>query len=268
MKYEKKDIDYLINVALSAGNKIMQIYNSQYSIEFKQDDSPLTLADTLADQIISESIHRQYPDIYYLSEETLDNQSQQVNTFFLVDPLDGTKEFIKKNGEFTVNIALIVNSRLELGIVYAPALDQLFYGSKQFGAYKVITNNHSLTEKIVQLNTAINYSGPLRVVASRSHASDDLNAWLSNLEQDYELKNYGSSLKFCRVAEGDADVYPRFGLTSQWDTAAGQCILECVGGEVLDHENSVLEYGLDRPILNPNFIAYRNPLKHSQRYHD
>jgi 3'(2'),5'-bisphosphate nucleotidase len=259
MKYKIEDINYLITVALSAGKEIMRIYDDKYTIEFKDDQSPLTIADLLSDQIILNALRDKYPDVYYFSEETNQEKIKEFTTFFLVDPLDGTKEFIKKNGEFTVNIALIVDSILEIGVVYAPALNELFYGSRQFGAYKVITENHLLTDNLIQLNHMNDYSGPLRIVASRSHTSTELNTWLSDLKQPYELRNYGSSLKFCRVAECSADIYPRFGLTSQWDTAAGQCILECAGGEVVDQHNKALQYSLNRPILNPNFIAYRVP---------
>lgn len=259
MKYSIEDVNYLSTIALSAGKEIMRIYDDEYTVQLKDDHSPLTMADILSDQIILRAIREKYPDIFYFSEETIEKQHKGFNTFFLVDPLDGTKEFIKKNGEFTVNIALIVDSILEIGIVYAPALNELFYSSKKFGAFKVITDDHQLTDNLIQLNYVNEHSGPLRIVASRSHVSDELNKWLSELKQPYELRNYGSSLKFCRVAECSADIYPRFGLTSQWDTAAGQCVLECAGGVVVDQQNKVLKYSLNRPILNPNFIAYRVP---------
>jgi 3'(2'), 5'-bisphosphate nucleotidase len=261
MNYKIQDIQFLIDLALSAGKEIMRVYSDEYNIKLKDDRSPLTLADTLSDELIKKSISHQYPDIFYFSEESSNAKVDGITTFFLVDPLDGTKEFIKKNGEFTVNIALIIDSCLEIGVVYAPALNELYYGSKKFGAHKIVTTNHEVTENIIKLGQDNNYDGPLRVIASRSHASDELNIWLDQLEQDYELKNYGSSLKFCRLAEGEADIYPRFGLTSQWDTAAGHCILRCAGGDVLDQQHQFLEYGFSRPILNPNFIAYRTHRK-------
>lgn len=258
MKIALRDIDQLIDVALAAGQAIMKIYDSDYEINIKDDESPLTQADLISDKIICDSIKQLYPEVFILSEETVNQSSSDEKTFFLIDPLDGTKEFIKKNGEFTVNIALIIESELHVGIVYAPALGELFYAGKGLGAYKMLTNNHTLIGKPLSLDNQLLKHPTLRIVASRSHGSDDLNMWLNQLNLNYDLISYGSSLKFCRLAENSADVYPRFGLTSQWDTAAGQCILECSGGVVLDNNQDPLKYSLSRNILNPNFISYRN----------
>jgi 3'(2'),5'-bisphosphate nucleotidase len=170
--------------------------------------------------------------------------------FFLVDPLDGTKEFLKRNDEFTVNIALIVEGIPVMGVVFAPALGEMFYAAQGEGAWKQDAQGlHAIS---TSLHDGVR---PLRVMGSRSHGADKLNAWLDNLTQVHTFTAAGSSLKFCRIAEGLADIYPRFGPTSQWDTAAAQALLEEAGGKVVDMQGDRLHYGLDRPILNPEFMA-------------
>jgi 3'(2'), 5'-bisphosphate nucleotidase len=176
----------------------------------------------------------------------------------LIDPLDGTKEFLKKNDEFTVNIALVHSSRVIAGIVYAPALGELYCAAKDVGVFKCEIKNHQITTTYkIASHTIDDLKEPIRVVASRSHPSQELVSWLDNLKLSYELKMFGSSLKFCRLVDGSADVYPRFGLTSQWDTAAAQCIVELAGGAVLDMNGQSLTYGVHKDILNPSFIAMR-----------
>ena len=170
--------------------------------------------------------------------------------FFLVDPLDGTKEFLKRNGEFTVNIAWIAGGEPVMGVVYAPALGELFYAAKGLGAWK---RDASGTRSISCRK--FDGSGPLRIIGSRSHGGDALATWMAGLRCEHDFVAAGSSLKFCRIAEGQADIYPRFGPTSQWDTAAAHCVLVQAGGNVANLAGEPLLYGLDLPQLNPEFVA-------------
>ncbi|MEN9781368.1 MAG: 3(2),5-bisphosphate nucleotidase CysQ, partial [Pseudomonadota bacterium] len=172
---------------------------------------------------------------------------------FLVDPLDGTKEFLKRNGEFTVNIALIEHGAPVAGVVLAPALGELFYAAQGLGAFKAQADGSGAQP--IRCSAAPD-DAPLRVVGSRSHGLGALDAWLAALKRPYVFTAAGSSLKFCRIAEGAADVYPRFGPTSQWDTAAGQCVLEQAGGRVVAAQAQPLRYGLDRLVINPEFVAW------------
>ncbi len=250
MTLSEVQLGTLCRIAESAGREILEVYEHGGEIWQKDDASPLTEADLRADRVIRAGLEQHFPGTFILSEESSSSGQSIGDQFFLVDPLDGTKEFIKRNGEFTVNIAYIVRGRPVAGVVFAPALDELFYAAVGLGAWKrdksglrpVIVSNHSAEQ-------------PLRVIGSRSHGGEKLSEWLSSLSSAYSFVAAGSSLKFCRIAEGVADVYPRFGPTSQWDTAAAQCVLEVAGGSVIDLEGHALSYGLDRPILNPEFIA-------------
>jgi 3'(2'),5'-bisphosphate nucleotidase len=214
----------------------------------------LTEADLRADRVIRAGLEQQFPEVFILSEESVAAGKQDAGRFFLVDPVDGTKEFLKRNGEFTVNIALIENGEPVAGVVLAPALDELFYAARGLGAYK---RDSTGTRPINTLKTKP--SDLLRVMGSRSHGADKLNASLATLKNTHTFVAAGSSLKFCRIAEGQADIYPRFGPTSQWDTAAAQAVLEVAGGAVTDLQGAPLRYGLDRPVLNPEFVAVGNP---------
>jgi 3'(2'), 5'-bisphosphate nucleotidase len=188
-----------------------------------------------------------------VSEEHAQSFSPETPLFFLVDPLDGTKEFLKRNGEFTVNIALIRNGRPVAAVVGAPALDVMYVAGEGLGAVR----RDAVGE--TSLRVPDRKSGePLRVIGSRSHAAAEMEAWLRQLSEPHVFIAAGSSLKFCRVAEGAADIYPRFGPTSQWDTAAGQCVLEMAGGSVDTLDGAPFRYGLNRPMLNPPFIAVSN----------
>lgn len=243
-------LETLCAIADAAGRAVMVIYDSDFDSTTKHDLSPLTLADLHADQIIRAGLEAAFPSVFILSEESSSNATIESDYFFLVDPLDGTKEFIKRNGEFTVNIALIFQGRAVAGVVYAPALGTLFYAGIGLGAWKRTQLG------TVPLHVAVwDAEVPLRVIGSRSHASDTLTAWLATLPYDHTFIAAGSSLKFCRVAEGLADIYPRFAPTSQWDTAAAQCILEAAGGAVVDLQGKTLHYGLSEPILNAEFVA-------------
>lgn len=238
-------------IAQEAGAAIMDIYSHDFTSWSKADASPLTEADLRADAVIRAGLTRLFPDIPILSEESTHAISTVVEEFFLVDPLDGTKEFIKRNGEFTVNIALIREGRPVAGVVDAPALGIQYLAAQGLG-----TLRRDSSDRETCLNLSARKPGhPLRVIGSRSHVTPATETWLQQLGEPYEFLTAGSSLKFCRLAEGAADVYPRFGPTSQWDTAAGQCILESLGGMVTDLDGVPLQYGLDRPILNPPFLA-------------
>jgi 3'(2'), 5'-bisphosphate nucleotidase len=222
------DITKIIEIAKHAGDEILKIYGTaDFGVEQKSDDSPLTLADQASHDIIYNQLKDNYPDIPVLSEEGKDipyDDRKDWKYFWLVDPLDGTKEFIKRNGEFTVNIALIENNQPVLGVILAPVLDTTYYGKKGEGAFKI--------EKGEKSKLKVNYNNNgLTAVKSRSHSSDDE----ENLLSQYNIQDtisIGSSLKFCMVAEGKADIYYRHGPTWEWDTAAGQAIVEAAGGKV------------------------------------
>lgn len=247
-------LQLLCGLAEEAGREIMAVYAGEVAVWQKADASPLTEADLRADRVIRTGLERAFPGVFILSEESTSPDGGTPGTFFLVDPLDGTKEFLKRNGEFTVNIALIENGTPVAGVVFAPALDELFAAAAGCGATK---RAGGVTTPI---RVAPSPAGtPLRVIASRSHADADLAAWLGALGPSHTLVSVGSSLKFCRIAEGAADVYPRFGPTSQWDTAAAQAVLEIAGGLVVDLGGAPLRYGLERPILNPAFLAAATP---------
>ena len=183
-----------------------------------------------------------------------DEGARTAPVFWLVDPLDGTKEFVARNGEFTVNIALVHRNRVVAGLVFAPALDELYFAASGMGAFK-----HSAGVTRALAVSMYSQAKPLRVVGSRSHGADALQTWLTALPCEHSFVAAGSSLKFCRVACGDADIYPRLGPTSQWDTAAAQCVLELAGGLVLDWAGNPLIYGLERSMLNAHFLAMGDP---------
>ncbi len=250
MKITKEHIDTLCQIAEAAGREILAVYEQGGPTWEKDDASPLTEADLRADRAIRAGLEQHFPGTYILSEESRSAADLAGDSFFLVDPLDGTKEFIKRNGEFTVNIALIAQGRPVAGVVLAPALAELYFGAQGLGAWK---RDAAGLRPIRTTPTAPEQ--PLRVIGSRSHGGEQLSAWLAGLARAHTFVAAGSSLKFCRIAEGQADIYPRFGPTSQWDTAAAQCVLEMAGGSVTDLAGQPLGYGLDRPILNPEFIA-------------
>ena len=252
MNITNEQLNTLCSIALDAGREIMSVYAKDFSISHKEDASPLTEADLRADAVIRQGLEQHFPNVFILSEESVSVSDKQhaIERFFLVDPLDGTKEFLKRNGEFTVNIALIEKGISIAGVVYAPALDELFSAARGLGAW-AIKSGHKTELKVKPIDT----HAPLRVVGSRSHGADKLEAWLVELNKPYTFAPFGSSLKFCRIADGQADIYPRFGPTSQWDTAAAQCVLETAGGAVHNISGQTLLYGLEYDILNPEFIA-------------
>lgn len=220
----------------------------------KSDDSPVTAADLASHQVIVERLKQLTPDIPVMSEESTDidwQQRRHWQSYWLIDPLDGTKEFIKRNGEFTVNIAFIHHDTAVAGVVYAPVLDKCFYGELESGAWLKHAGERIELPKVNSSKALVP-----RIVGSRSHASPGLQAFLQELGE-HEMKSVGSSLKFCLLAEGEADIYPRLGLTSEWDTAAAQAVLESAGGRVVQYDTNIpLNYNQKSDILNPYFIAY------------
>ncbi|HMP75601.1 MAG TPA: 3'(2'),5'-bisphosphate nucleotidase CysQ [Kiritimatiellia bacterium] len=240
----------LLQLARDAGSAIMRIYDSPGAIQQKADTSPLTLADLAAHHILIRGLKALTPDIPVVSEEEEDSHAHRKPTgqFWIIDPLDGTKEFIAHNGEFTVNIALVENGFPLLGVVYAPALEALYWSEPGRGAYR-----EQGREKRA-IHVAADTAGrALRVVASKSHLDDATRAFINELGP-HELVQAGSSLKFCRVAEGSADVYPRLGPTCEWDTAAAQAVVEAAGGSVKKLDASRLNYGKPDK-LNPHFVV-------------
>ena len=240
-------------IAITAGNKILEIYETDFEVETKDDESPLTTADKAAHNVIVAALTELTPDIPVLSEEsdgiTWEERSQWPE-YWLIDPLDGTKEFIKKNGEFTVNIALIQGHQAVLGVVHVPVKNRSFYGCKDGGAFERTADGE--TKPIGVTKPAQN---PVRVVGSRSHRGELVDAYLGKLGE-HVMVSMGSSLKLCLVATGEADVYPRLGLTSEWDTAAAQAVVESAGGKVIQTSGEALMYNAKEDILNPYFLVY------------
>jgi len=241
-------------IARSAGAAIMRIYAQDFDVERKDDNSPLTAADLAAHRTIVDGLHVLTPNIPVLSEESAVQAGWDVRRkrvrYWLVDPLDGTREFVKRNGEFTVNIALIEDHRPTLGVVYAPALEEMYWA--WCGGHAWYKTGEDGDE--MPLHTR-RRGHPLVVAGSRSHADPRLSRVLDRIG-NYELKPLGSSLKFCRTARGETDVYIRYGLTSEWDTAAGQCVLEQAGGGVTDLAGRPLRYNTKDSLLNPDFMAF------------
>ncbi len=233
------DLEHLINLVHEAGKAILEIYATDFTTTKKADHSPLTLADETAHKLILSSLQKEYPDIPVLSEEGSSIPYEQRSTwnyFWLVDPLDGTKEFVNRNGEFTVNIALIRQGQPLFGIVHAPVLQKTYYGVSGEGAY-MSAQGKSATR--ISVNPTTN-DGVI-VVQSRSHPSPDMDAFLSAFHVSESISK-GSSLKFCLVAEGKAHLYPRLGPMMEWDCAAGHCIVEAAGGFVQSRDGKKLRY--------------------------
>lgn len=272
---ENIDIFYLLQIAVKAGSKIVQVYEKDFVIEYKADNSPLTEADRGANDIITGELQNLYPRVPILSEENKEipyEMRKRWEYLWLIDPLDGTKEFVKRNGEFTVNIALVQKGRPVLGVIYAPVKDTLYFGQEGIGAYKLlkcdklsnckdISDVFPYSQKLPLDNSA----RPFTIVGSRSHMSKETQEFIEKQETAHgriEILSIGSSLKFCIIAEGKADIYPRFGPTMEWDTAAGQAIVELTDGKVMETEgiqhqgNKSLRYNKES-LLNPWFIAQR-----------
>lgn len=261
--YKGCDMDFekltrvMRKLALDAGDVIMEIYNSSdFDVRAKSDDSPVTAADEAADALISEGLRKAFPDVALVTEEQAASHSETASTFLIVDPLDGTKEFIHRRGDFTVNIAYVVDGKAIRGVVYAPAKDRLFYTQADGTSVEEVAP--FAKDSIGEAN-AISVSSPdnakLMVVASKSHRDQATDDYI-NKYQVADMKSAGSSLKFCLIATGEADIYPRVGRTMEWDTAAGHAVLVGAGGHVVQFEDQEpLTYGKDT-FANPFFIAY------------
>jgi 3'(2'), 5'-bisphosphate nucleotidase len=244
--------DALLPTVARAGAAIMSVYDDAFTVQHKLDDSPLTLADLESQRVIIEGLQRITPDIPILSEESAQAPWTMRRTWhelWVVDPLDGTREFIKRNGEFTINVALIVQHEPVLGVVAAPAQGLLYWGAAGVGAFS--RHQGAATSKIRVAPPAV----PIRVVGSRSHMSPQTAGYLAQLGP-HVMTGIGSSLKFCLVAEGRADLYPRFGPTSEWDTAAGQALLEAAGGHVTRLDGHRLRYNCRESLVNGDFLAF------------
>jgi 3'(2'), 5'-bisphosphate nucleotidase len=263
-------MDLAVRAACRAGRHIMELYADDIEIQHKEDHSPVTIADRQAHTIIQSYLSPS--GIPMLSEEGRDipyDRRRLWRHFWLIDPLDGTKEFLKRNDEFTVNIALMQNDRPIAGVVYAPALDRLYFGQRQLGSYKWIDvqKGRAQTQETLRLKDMIGEAQklpaprkprPFTIAGSRSHATPALEAYLNRMRAEksgLDFISAGSSLKFCLVAEGLADQYPRLGPTMEWDTAAGQAVAEAAGATVLQWENRVpLRYNKES-LLNPWFVV-------------
>jgi 3'(2'), 5'-bisphosphate nucleotidase len=242
----------LMPIVARAGAAIMRIYDLDFAVQRKEDNSPLTLADLESQRVILEGLARMTPDIPILSEESAQapwSERHSWRELWVVDPLDGTREFVKRNGEFTVNIALVREHDPVLGVVAAPAQGLLYWGAAGVGAF-----SHHRGAAQIPIHVAAPHD-PLRVVGSRSHLSAETAGFLTRLGP-HEMTGIGSSLKFCWVAEGKADLYPRFGPTSEWDTAAGQALLEAAGGQVTRLDGHRLRYNCRESVINGDFLAF------------
>lgn len=254
---DKININQILEIAENAGKATLEIYDREFTIEEKEDRSPVTEADKKSNEIIITALSDIYPDIPFISEETKQTpfaERKDWKYYWLIDPLDGTKEFIKKNGEFTINIALIKDQIPILGVIYVPVKDIFYYAQKGKGSFKIEKGASAQPIQASQQTT----QEKLVVVGSRSHGSETLNAFIEEKKAEYnevELISSGSSLKFCLVAEGKADIYPRTGPTHEWDTAAGHAIVLESGKSVYDFESGdPLVYNKEN-LLNGWFIV-------------
>lgn len=261
---EKEIFQTAITASVLAGNAIMEVYISGFEVELKNDRSPLTIADKRAHQIISD--HLKVTVLPVLSEEGKEipfDIRRNWRKFWMVDPLDGTKEFIKRNGEFTVNIALIEDNYPIFGVIYVPVSGDLFFGGKAFGSYKleglkgICGSYNEYLEKSLKL-PLISLGEVYRMIGSRSHMSDETKKYFEEVSEkkgEVQIISKGSSLKLCMIAEGEADEYPRFAPTMEWDTAAGQAIVEGAGKKVLHYRSGeIMRYNKEN-LLNEWFVA-------------
>ncbi len=290
----KENIKNILLVSLfainSASKTVLEVYNTDFKVDFKEDNSPLTMADKKSHRIITNILMRYFPGIPILSEEGKDVSyivRRDWEYFWLIDPLDGTKEFIKRNGEFTVNIALVCKDRPILGVIAVPVKNTIYFALKDLGSYKIDNevliineiNSYILKEDEANLEESykrlISYSKKLpvdeyldnrkkdsvNVIVSRSHMNQETEDFLKELSKKYRninRINIGSSLKLCTIAEGKADIYPRFAPTMEWDIAAGQCIVEEAGGSVIDYNTGKPMRYNKESLVNPWFVVSLN----------
>ncbi len=248
----KSLIDPVVALAQKAGQAILEVYSSDFEVQSKDDDSPLTQADLASHYCIVAGLEALTPGMPIISEESglpgFEERSQW-DRYWLIDPLDGTREFVNRNGEFTVNIALIDQQKAVFGVVYVPVTDVTYIGCEGHGAER---RNADGSVETIQVSASS--ASPVRVVGSRSHRGASLDAYLESLG-DCDMIPMGSSLKFCVIAEGGADLYPRLGLTSEWDTAAAQAVVEQAGGSVVTLDGKPMKYNTKSDILNPFFFV-------------
>lgn len=245
-------LDAVVEIADAAGRAILEVYETDFAVEAKADESPITAADRRAHDVIRAGLEGLPETLPVLSEEARTvpwEVRRHWRDYWLVDPLDGTKEFVQRNGQFTVNIALVSASRPLLGVVHVPVSGVTYAGIVGLGAWRRDRAAEARPIQVAKLS-----SGPVRVVGSRSHRGPDLDGYLERLGP-HEMVPMGSSLKFCILAEGDADVYPRLGPTSEWDTAAAEAVLRAAGGDVVASDGQPLAYNKGPDLLNPWFIA-------------
>jgi len=260
---DKALLQQVIELAREGGKAILDVYNresGELQVDTKSDDSPVTEADLACHKVLEPVLAGLLDGVPVLSEEgeiPAYSERSQWQRYWIIDPLDGTKEFIKRNGEFTVNIALIDGGVPVLGVVYVPVLDVTYAGLAGEGAWK-IANGEEQPIQVRSIASRVEQSLPVEVVASRSHGAEAVTALLDKVADRLgavDTKNMGSSLKLCLVAEGQADLYPRLALTSEWDTAAAQAVVEAAGGCVWDIDLNVLRYNTKDDILNPFFYV-------------
>jgi 3'(2'), 5'-bisphosphate nucleotidase len=245
-------IDPVVAIAIEAGQAILEVYSSDFDVQSKDDASPLTQADLAANRHIVAGLLALTPDLPIVSEESglPDFEVRRHwDRYWLIDPLDGTREFVNRNGEFTVNIALIDHQKPVLGVVHVPVQMKTYVGCEGHGAER-----RDADGSVRKIAVATKSSNPVRVVGSRSHRGASLDGFLENLG-DCDMVPMGSSLKFCVIAEGGADVYPRLGPTSEWDTAAAQAVVEQAGGSVVTLDGKPMKYNGKSDMLNPHFLV-------------
>ncbi len=245
----------VLSIAVDAGKQILDVYFGNYDVKSKSDNTPLTTADLIANQFIVEKLKRLTASIPILTEESSEipyGERSKWHRYWLVDPLDGTREFIKRNGEFSINISLISEGKPLLGVVHAPVLGISYFASKLNGAWKVFENKPATQ---IHVRRLASHKKHFTVTCGRNHTGERLRTFLSNLG-DYQTVPMGSALKSCLVAEGAADIYPKLGLTSEWDTAAAQCIVEEAGGFFTDVNMQELRYNTKESLLNPDFFVF------------
>lgn len=255
-------LDTVIDLTIDAGQAILEVYQSdEFEIVQKEDDSPVTAADLAAHKVIQAGLETLLEDVPVLSEEsTIPDfaQRRQWQRYWIVDPLDGTKEFINRNGEFTVNIALIENCLPVLGVVHVPVTGITYAGILEQGAFRQDGSGDRSAILVRSMTGRGDKDSPVAVVASRRHGAGAVDALLEALAENLgavETRNMGSSLKLCLVAEGEADIYPRLAPTMEWDTAAAQAVVEAAGGVVLDAEFEPMRYNTKEDLLNPYFYV-------------
>lgn len=259
---DEKLLEKVVELCKEAGAAILQVYNQKQaiSVETKDDDSPVTAADLAAHKVLLRDLPGLLEGVPVLSEEGVLpawEERREWTSYWIIDPLDGTKEFINRNGEFTVNVALVHAGEPVLGVVYVPVLDVTYCGLQNQGAWKIINGEKKLIQ-VRKLQDVLQTQKKFTMVASRRHGADKVNLLINKLEAQFgelETKNMGSSLKLCLVAEGAADLYPRLAPTSEWDTAAAQAVVEAAGGQVYKYDLDIMRYNTKEDILNPWFYV-------------